>query len=151
MFELASLEGCFGCSLVLDTSLESFRRVSVGIFDFMLTCRDLSYTVALQKYWRLCLQSLLSLIPFFCFSKGSFFLRTYSLLLSVFMTLFSHGSSFRCMVFVTLSGNGSSLISITFFILDGNVLLFPRYFFLFLPVSLFISGSTLKSTFPSST
>ena len=91
------------------------------------------------------------MILFFCLSMGNLSLEPPPLLLSEFMSLFSHISSFGCMFFVILPGNSSSLISITFFTLDGDLWLFSGDYFLSLSVSLFISESDLKSTLPSST
>ena len=67
------------------------------------------------------------------------------------MNFFSHRLSFRYMVLVTFSGNDSYSILITFFILDRNILPVSGYFFFSFSVSLFISESILKYTFPSST
>ena len=48
-FDLASLKGVFGYSLVLDISLEHFRYVGIGIFDRILFYWYLSFTILLLK------------------------------------------------------------------------------------------------------
>ena len=140
---LFNLKGVFECSLVLDTSLECFRHVNIGILDCILFCWYLSFAVIFLKVletfvtrftqWVAVCQSL-----FFAAFWVYDFLLPVDPLLYVWFLLLSlakvHLIWFRLLF---LSWMEMSCFSLdTIFSLE---------------VSLFHSELTLKSTFPSST
>ena len=87
-FGLASLKGVFGCSLVFDISLECFRHIGIGIFDRMLFCWYLSFTVVLLKVLEAFVTRFTVFDSVFLLLSGQLFLRASSLLLSEFMIFF---------------------------------------------------------------